>query len=202
MHSPFINTQIDRILAIGILLAGLGAGYGFIQYVYLEQLHNFNYEIELKKKRNARVDSILASENDLRSKIRQQKNINKKNKIFLNSKKPATAASELQNYLKQLISRQSKAKILAIKPYPVTKFDDYSETSLEIRIKDIDHKDLHKVLFMIENRKPVLLIKELDIKLGQLNLKSFVKSSGAAARLSVTMVVSGFYRELSGESQL
>ncbi len=202
MHSPFINTQIDKILAIGILLVGLVAGYGFVQYVYLEQLHNINYEIELKKKRNARVDSILASEKYFREIISQQKSINNKNKIFLNSKKSATAASELQNYLKRLIARHSKAKILAIKPYPVTNYDDYSETSLEIRIKDIGHKELHKVLFMIESRSPILLIKELDIKRDRLQYKSIVKLKDTAAKLTVTMVVSGFYRELPGEKQL
>ncbi|MCP3849232.1 MAG: hypothetical protein GY694_03175, partial [Gammaproteobacteria bacterium] len=101
---------------------------------------------------------------------------------------------------KNLISRQSKARILAIKPYPVTKYDNYSETSLEIRFKDINHRDLHKVLFMIENRSPVLLIKELDIKRDQLKYKTVVDTKDAAAKLNVTMVVSGFYRELPGES--
>ncbi len=200
MHSPFINSQVDKALALGFLLVILIAGFGFIQYVYVEKLRDFDLTLELKKKKSAKIDSILANESELREKIKQQNDINNRNKIFLNSKKPATAASELQNFLKTLISRQSKAKIIAIKPYPVTKYDNYSETSLEIRIKDINHQDLHKVLFMIENRSPALLIKELDIKRDQLQYKSVVESKDAAAKLNVTMVVSGFYRELPGEN--
>jgi len=199
MHSPFINSQIDRVLAVSILLVGLIAGYVFIKYVYLEQLINLNHEMELMKKKNAKINSILASEKSLRDKIQQQKNTNNNNKVFLNSEKPPTAASELQNYLKKLIARNSKAKILAIKPYPVLKYDNYSETSLEIRLKDIGHKELYKILFFIESKSPVLLIKELDIKRNQLKYKSIVSSKDNQPKLDVTIVVSGFFRELPGE---
>jgi len=201
MRSPFINSQIDRVLALGILLVGLVAGYSFMQFVYLEKLLSLNNEIELKKKKNVKIDSILTGERDLREKIKHQKGINNKNKIFLNSKNSATAASELHNYLKRLIAKNSKAKILAIKPYPVLKYDNYSETSLEIRIKDIGHKELHKILFMIESKSPVLVIKELDIKRDQLKYKSVVKSKNSQAKLGVVMVVSGYYRDLSEEIQ-
>jgi len=199
MHSPFINSQIDRVLALGILLISLTGGYIFTKYVYLDQLLNFSYEMELMKKKNAKIDSILAEEKDLRDKITQQKYKNDKNKIFLNSNKSSTAASELQNYLKKLIAKNSKAKILAIKPFPIMEYDNYSEASLEIRIKDIVHKELHKVLFMIESKSPVLLIKELDIKRTQLQYKSLVNSKEKQPRLDVIIVVSGFFRELPEE---
>lgn len=199
MHRIFINRQIDGILAVCILLLGLIAGYLSVKHVYLEQLISLNNEIELKKKKNAKINSILANEKGLRIKIQQQKNSNNKNKIFLTSNDSATAASDLQNYLKKLIATYSNAKILTIKPYPVLEHDEYSEASLEIRIKDIGHEGLHNVLYRIENNAPVLLIKELDIKLTQLRFKSVVTSKDKQEKLAVTMVVSGFYRESSGD---
>lgn len=199
MHKIFINTGIDRILAIALLLAGLGAGYVFVKYVYLEQLTRLSHDIELKKKKNGKIDSILVREKDIRVKINQRKSNIRRNKIFLTGGKAATAVSELQNKIKQLIAKNSKAKIQTIKPYPVLEYDDYAEASLEIRIKDIGHQGLHRVLYEIENHSPVLLIGELDIKLTQLRYTALVKEKEEPKKLAVTMVVSGFFRESAGE---
>lgn len=199
MHNFFINKQADKILAIAILLALLSAGYFFASHIYLEQLSRLKSEIEFKKKSNAKIDSILAHEKDLKDKIERQRYANKKNVIFLTSSKSTTAASELQNDLKKLIATHSNAKILTIKPYPVVEYEHYSETSLEIRIKDISHEGLHNVLYRIENNAPVLQMKELDIKLTQLRYKSLVEQNSELENLAVTMVVSGFFRTPSGE---
>ncbi len=199
MHDVFLNKQVDRVLAVGILLAVLAAGYVFVKYVYLEQLAGFDRELELRKKKNAKIDSILADEKELRIKINRQKNVIQRNRIFLTSKNPATAISELQTDVKKLITTRSKGKILAIKPFPVLDHGDYSEASLEIRVKGISHKGLQNVLYMIENKSPVLLIKELDIKSVQRQFTSMVKSEGKPEKLGVSIVVSGFFRESPGE---
>jgi hypothetical protein len=201
MHKIFISRYIDKALAIGLLLIVLMVGYVFIKYVYLQQLNNLSLEIELKESKNAKVSSILANEKKLRNKISQQKIAINKNKIFLNSNKPVTATSELQNLIKNIIATHSAANILTIKPYPVRKHDDYSETSLEIRIKDIGHKELHKVLYMIESKAPLLFVNELDIRFTQRKYRSTSKSKKRLDRLGVIMVVSGFYRELPGGIQ-
>ena len=199
MQKLFINRHIDGVLAIGLLLIVLLGGYVFIKQVYLQQLSKLNYEIELKKKKNAKVNSILANEKELRDEIDQQKIAINKNIIFLNSNKPVTAASELQNYLKNIIGTHSNAKILTIKPYPAQEHADYSETSLEIRMKDIDHKELAKVLYVIESNDPLLFIKELDVKLIRRRFTSSVQSKNNRVKLGVIMVVNSFYRKLPGE---
>ena len=199
MHSIFINKQVDRVLALGLLLLVIASAYAFIQHVYLAQIKSLNSEIEIKKKRNAKIDSILKNEKAVKSEIAKQTRINRKNKIFLSGKKPATAASELQNYMKRLIATYTKATIVTIKPYPVIEHDDYSEASLEIRLKDVGHKGLHNVLFRIESNAPVLIMRELDIKLTQLRYKTVVEASEEKEKLAVTMVISGFYRGLAGQ---
>ena len=199
MYSVFIGKQVDKFLALGLLLTCLTTVYLFAKYVYLDQLEILGSEIELKKKKNAKIDSILVDEKTLRTRIRQQQNLIRKNNIFLNSSDSTAAASELQNYIKKLIATNSKAKIQTIKPFPVFEHGNYSEASLEIRIRDIGHQGLQRILYMIENKSPVLLIKELDIKQTQLHFKSVVKPKDKEEKVSVTVVVSGFYRAKPGE---
>lgn len=200
MNRTFINKDIDKILAVMLLLAGLVGGYLFVKHVYLDQMVKLSHEIELQKRKNAKVDSILAGERELRIKINEQKSNIRRNKIFLSGRKSATAVSELQNKIKNLVSKNSKGKIQTIKPYPVLIYDDYSEASLEIRIKDISHQGLHRVLYEIESHSPVLLINELDIKLSQLRYSALVEEPDDSKKLAVTMVVSGFFRQLGSES--
>ena len=200
MHKTFINKEIDKILAVMLLLAGLVGGYLLVKHVYLEQMVKLSHEIELQKRKNAKVDSILAGERELRIKINEQKSNIRRNKIFLSGRKSATAVSELQNKIKNLVSKNSKGKIQTIKPYPVLIYDDYSEASLEIRIKDISHQGLHRVLYEIESHSPVLLINELDIKLSQLRYSALVEEKDENKKLAVTMVVSGFFRQSGSES--
>lgn len=200
MHSIFISKQVDRILAVGLLLLVISGAYLLVQHVYLAQIKSLNSEIEFMKKKNAKIDSILSEEEDLDRKIKSRKKLSGKNKIFLVSSKHATAASELQNFLKRVIATHSKGKILTIKPYPVIEHDNYSEASLEIRIRGIGHQGLHKILYQIETNAPILVMKELDIKLNKLTYATLVKSKTEDQQLSVTMVVSGFYRDLSRDS--
>ena len=186
--------------AIVLLLVVFAAGYFAVRYLYLEQLFDFASEIEFKKKKIAKIESILNEEEDLDKKIKARKKMGGKNKVFLASYKHATAASELQNFLKRVIATHSNGKIVTIKPYPVIDHGNYSEASLEIRIRGIGHPGLHKVLYQIEANAPILLMKELDVKLNKLKYATLVKSKNSQEQLSVTMVVSGFYRELSRDS--
>ncbi len=176
----------------------LSAGYYFVRHVYLDQLFGLDNEIELIKKKNMKINLILASDKDLRTKINKQKNSIQRNKIFLAGNKPAAAVSELENIVKRLIATNSKGKILAIKPLAIVEHSEFSEASLEITISGIDHLGLQKALYMIENKSPVLLIKELDIKSIQRRYTSIVKSEKKKEQLGVSVVVSGFFRESSG----
>lgn len=198
MHSIFITKEIDRILAVVILLGLIAGGFVFFRYAYFEQVVDLHHDIEMKKRKNAKIDSILAREKELRIKINQKKSNIRSNRIFLSSGKSATAISELQNTVKTLISKNSKARIQTIKPFPVLKYDDYSEASLEIRIKDISHLGLQRVLYAIETHSPVLLINELNIKVAQLRYSTLVDESDEQKKMAVTMVVIGHFRELAG----
>ena len=198
MHNIFITKEFDRILAVAILLALFASGVAIFRYVYIEQLINLHQDIELKKRKNAKIDSILVRENELRIKINQQKSNIRSNRIFLSGAKSATAISELQNTVKVLIAKNSRAIVQTIKPYPVLKYEDYSEASIEIRVKDIGHQEIQRVLYSVESNSPVLLIKELDIKLTQLRYKALVEEEEEEKKLAVTMVISAFFREAPG----
>ncbi len=198
MHNPVISNAIDRILAIVILLTLLAGGYLLVRYVYLEQLTSLSHELEVLKKKHAKIDSILVSEKELKKQIRELKVRTQKNKLFLNNKNSATAASELQNYIKRLVGTYSKAKISSIKPYPVKTYDDYSETSLEISLLEISHDDLHRLLYNIENNAPVVLVREIEIKLARRKYRPLVKSEVEPTRMGASMVVSSFFREVAG----
>lgn len=201
MQKILFSNQADKLLAILLLLAVLAAGYGFVRFIYLEELTGLFNELDLKKRKNAKIDSILANEKEIRARIKKQKSILARNRIFLGGRNPATAISELENYVKKLVTRHSDAKIQTIKPYPVEKFDDYAEASLEVRIREIGHQGLHKVLYQFESNSPVLLIKELDIRWAQIRYSELIASGEEQKKLAVTLVVSGFFRDTLGEGQ-
>lgn len=199
MQKVLINNQVDKLLAVGLLLVVLAATYGFARFVYLEEIVSLNKEIDLRKRKNAKIESILGNEREIRASINREKSTIRKNRIFLKGRKPATAVSELQNYVKNLVTRHSGAKIQTMKPYPVIAHDNYSEASVEVRIRNLGHEGLQKLLFMFEGQAPVLLLKEMDIKLAQNRYSAIVKPGDEPKKLVVTIVVSGFFRDMSGQ---
>ncbi len=188
------NPLIEKSLAIVLLLFFLMAGYLLFSNIYLNQLFILDTDINLKLKKASKVESILSKEVELKAKISTQKKKLDKNKIFLTNSKPSTASTELQNKIKRLIASKSKAKILTIKPHPFVEFDNYTETSIEIRMKNIGHNGIKNIIYLIENSSPTLIIKELDIKRTQLRYKTLVKSKSSADKLEFILVVSAFFR--------
>ncbi len=188
------NSLFNKIAAVLLLLLVCLISYSFFTNLYLDPLIELNDEITINKKKAAKVDSILANEKELKEKISNQKKLLDKYKIFLKNSKPATASSELQNKIKNLIVSYSKAKILTIKPFPLIKHEGYSETSIEIKLRKIKHEGLYKILYQIENNTPLLLITEIDIKKAQLRYKTLIKKQSAPVELDVTFMVSGFFR--------
>lgn len=163
---------------------------------YIQQLVEQKNVLQQSRKKTEKVKMILTQENNLKKQISSFNKTKSKNKAFLTSNSPSTAASELQNVLKRLIATYSNSRILTMKPFPVVEHKDFSEASLEIRIKDIGHNGLKNVLYRIENHAPVMLVKELDIKRTQYRFKSVVKNQIKKDKLEAVIVVSGFYREL------
>ncbi len=194
MAKTIINSQVDKLIALVILVLTMAAGYIAVKHVYLERINALNHQITLAKRKQAKIDSILAAEQDLMHQIAQQKSRLRKDQLFLVNSKPATAASELQNFIKNLVARHSRAKISTIKPYPVNEYDDYSETSLEIRLRDVNHEDLQRLLFQIENSTPVIVVKELDILVARRRYKAVTNAPKHKPGLGVTLVVSGFFK--------
>jgi hypothetical protein len=198
MHKTIVNSQVDKVLAVGILLGLLFAITIIVRYFYVGQLTSINHELELIKVKNSRVEQILNKEAELRKKFLQQRQLMSRDKLFLASQSPEAAASELQNGLKRLIARHSRAKVQTIKPIPAVELDNYSEISLEIRVRELSHRGLQNILFQVETHTPVLLIKELDLKRTQLNYKPLIKKAGQVSGLEATFVVSGLFRNRTG----
>ena len=194
MPNLYINSSLDKVLAIGILVLFLSACFVFFNYLYLNQIQNSVKQIEFSKKKNAKIGTILTQQKQLQKEINQRRISIKSNRIFLINHNPANAASELQNYLKKLVATHSNAKILSIKPYPVLEHDGFYETSLELRLKGVEHKEIQKILYMIESRSPVVLVKEIDIKRAQIRFKTVLKQDKKKNVLGVNMVVSAFFR--------
>lgn len=194
VHNFRQNPLLEKSLAIFLLLFFLMTGYFLFSNIYLNQLFVLDTDINLKLKKISKVESILDKEAELKSKISIQKKKLDKNKIFLTNSKPSTASTELQNKIKNLIVSKSKAKILSIKTNPFVEFDHYTETSIEIRMKNIGHNGVKNIIYMIENSSPTLIIKELDIKRTQLRYKALVKTQGNVDKLEVILVVSAFFR--------
>ncbi len=198
MPNSIISSGIDRILALLILAALLAGGYALARYVYVEQLVAMNNELENARKKQSRINSILASEKEFKEKIQEFQNRVQSDQLFLNNRNAATAASELQNYVKKLVGRHSKAKISSIKPYPVKAYDEYSETSLEISLLGVSHDGLHALLYAIENNSPVVLVREIEVMLSRKRYRPMVKDQPTVTRMVATLVVSGFFREGAG----
>ena len=198
MHKTMINTQADKALALGILGIIVIIVIAGVRYLYIDQLAEISKDLELVKVKNARVEQILGNEASLSKQFDTQRRLINREKLFLNGRSSEAASSELQNGLKRLITTHSRSKIQTIKPIPAVKMDDYSELSLEIRVRDLDHKGLQNLLYQIEAHSPVLVIKELDLKRTQLNYRPLVKQAGKKSGLEATFVVSGYFRHQSG----
>ncbi len=197
MNDFYFSSHVDKALALLLLVLLTFSVLFFFKYVYLSQITDFISEIELGQRKNAKVDSIISSQKELDRTIKQKKSQLQKNRIFLKNTNPATAASELQNYVKRIIAANSKAKVLTIKPYPVIDHNDYFETSLEIRLKDVGHTELLKLLYRLESKSPVLLVREISVKRNKLNYTPMIKNTEKKIDLNVNLIISGFFRSTS-----
>jgi hypothetical protein len=164
--------------------------------LYLSGLDELKSEIQINTRKVEKVDSILANEKIYQKNINEIKNKYKQAGNFLNSNQSSTASSEIQNKIKSIISRNTKAKILTLKPYPVTRHEGYSEVSIEIRMRDIGHEEVKNMLYKIESELPLIIIKELEIGRAQQQYKSILgKTRSNENDLSITLVASAFYRD-------
>lgn len=194
MHSLTSNSSVDKVVAVGILTMMLVMVYLVFSQVYLDGLNTLDQEISLVRKKSAKVKAILDKAPYFKTQIQRAKGSASQNRMFLISKQPSTAISEIQNITKKLISTHTKAKILTIKPYPVVQHDGYSEVSVEIRMKGLNHNELQMMLFGIERHQPLILIKELEINQTRLNYKSLVAKRGKRNDLNSSMVISGYFK--------
>jgi hypothetical protein len=198
MHNLFGSQNLDKIIAVSVLVVLLLLSYLLFSNVYLAGLNELASEMEIQKRKSQKVDSILAKEKYYQAEISKIEKKYKQSKNFLNSNQPSTALSEIQNKLRNIISRNTKAKILTVKPFPVTSHEGYSEVSVEIRMKGVNHQDLQKMLYLIENELPLIIIKDIDITRASVAYKSILGSrSKDASDLSLTFVASSFFREAS-----
>jgi hypothetical protein len=196
MHNLFGNQQVDKIVAVTILLVLLVISYLLFTRLYLSGLDELKSEIQINTRKVEKVDSILANEKIYQKNINEIKNKYKQAGNFLNSNQSSTASSEIQNKIKSIISRNTKAKILTLKPYPVTRHEGYSEVSIEIRMRDIGHEEVKNMLYKIESELPLIIIKELEIGRAQQQYKSILgKTRSNENDLSITLVASAFYRD-------
>ncbi len=194
MHKLSGNHVIDKTIALSILFLLLITAYFLFDNFYLEGLSEIENEISINRKKSGKVDAILSKEQFYQNKINEIRKEYSKNKIFLQSNQSSSASSEIQNLLKRLINTHSSAKILTIKTFPVVEHEGYSEASIEIRMKSINHAGIQKVLYEIESQLPLIIIKELDIIRTQLQYKSLVPKSGGTNDLNINLVVSGFFQ--------
>lgn len=196
MHNLFGSQNVDKIIAISILVVLLFLSYLLFSNVYLDGLNELETETQIQIKKTQKVDGILAKEKFYKNEISKIENKYKQSRNFLNSDQPSTASSEIQNKLKTIISRNTSAKILTVKPFPVTSHEGYSEVSVEIRMKSVNHQDIQKMLYMIENELPLIIIKDIDITRAAVAYKSILGSKAKdASDLSVSFVASSFFRE-------
>ncbi len=197
MHNLFGSQNLDKIVAVSILVLLLLVSYLMFSNIYLDGLRELESETEMLRKKTQKVDSILAKEEYYQAEIQKIKRKYKQSKNFLNSSQPSTASSEIQNKLKSIISRHTRAKILTVKPFPVVHNDGYSEVSVEIRMKSVNHAEIHKMLYLIENELPLILIKDIDIARTSVAYKSILGQSKDASDMNMTFVASSFFRDAS-----
>ena len=197
MHNLFGNHITDKAIALLILFVLLMMGYLVLTNFYVKDLSQIENEISINRKKSGKVDAILSKEKFYQDKINQIRKEYSKNRIFLESRQPTSASSEIQNTVKRLINTNTRAKILTIKTFPVIQHEGYSEVSVEIRMKDINHSEIQKMLYQIESQLPLIIVNELDVIRTQLQYKALVSKSGDQNDLNITLVVSGYFKDES-----
>jgi len=182
----------EKALALGLLFVALLLLYWLVFDLYLGYLSDQKSEYHYKKDEVGRIQSILSQETEWQVLIQKNSKKAQNQQLFLRSQKASAAASELQNRLKGLIKRHSKARIQTIKDNPIVKKEGYTELSVQMRMRSITHEEIKKILYFIESAKPILRIKKLDVKRQQLSYKRLVAQKPI---LEMTIVVSGFFKE-------
>jgi hypothetical protein len=73
MHNLFGNQNLDKAVAVSILVLILLISYMLFSNIYLDGLREIDSEKEILRKKTERVDSILASEKSYQAEIQKVK---------------------------------------------------------------------------------------------------------------------------------
>jgi hypothetical protein len=183
---------IQRSLAWSVLMVLLAVLASLFMNLYLQPLQTQLHQWQQRSEKGRRIAVILEQEPAVRDWQRRYQVLGL-DRLFLPERSASRAASALQNRVKRLVSSQSGAKIQAIKPYPVEMKSGYAEISLEIRIRDLSHAGLERVLRGIESSLPALVIRQVSIKRPVSRYEPMVRPDRRDNRLAVTLVVGGFF---------
>ena len=187
-----LPTWVQRSLAWGLLLLLLIVAWKLFDGYYLQRLQADIGQLQQELRKKQRVDAILARGKAVRA-LQERMAGQSVQALYLKQDGPSTAASALQKRIKALVESQSRARILTLKPYPAVEHEGFSEVAMEVRMKDLSHAGLQRILYGLESRTPLMVVKKINIKRTVQRYRPVVKPGKRDNQLTATLIVGAYF---------
>jgi len=181
-----------RLLAAVILVLVLAAGY-LVTIRPVSQLHGRNHEtIADLAFRIQRFERIAESQSASQAALDRLARNNPSARYYLTSTRPALAATELQQLVRNTIDR-SEAQLISTQVITGQDAVDHSTATVRVRMSG-DIGALQSVLYSLEAGKPLLFVDDVSIIASSMPRTSARAPQPGGGLLNISFDVSGYLR--------
>lgn len=151
----------QRLLAVALLVVVLAVLYWLIDDLLISRYRNYEAEIDRLQSRLQTLQRMLATREDLETKLRQIRQDQSINLYALKQASPTLAATDLQQRVETVVE-SAGGDLISTQILPVADEEGFARVAISIRMNG-DTEVLQKVLYELESNKPLVFIDNLQI---------------------------------------
>ncbi|MDH3639910.1 MAG: type II secretion system protein GspM [Gammaproteobacteria bacterium] len=159
---PVSNALVQRGIAVGLLILAVAVVYLAVVHPYLDTYRDYRANIATLTERLQRYQAIAASRSDIMQRIRQVRGSRELKQSFLNSKTPALASAELQQYATRAIN-QSGGQLLSTQVIPPQDDSGMVAATIKIGVRGTS-ETIQKLFHALERGRPMVVLDNLTVR--------------------------------------
>lgn len=156
--------------ALGLLLLTLLVAYLAIVHPVIAKHEFYHENIASMQQRLEKYNQIIASRPALEAELQRLQRAQAANAYYLEQQSPPLAATELRKRVKSVIEA-SDGVLISTQSLPLVQNEPFPRVGISVRMSG-DTETLHRVLYDLESRRPLLFVDDLQVRSRQIRRRS------------------------------
>ena len=157
-----LSPLVSRLLAIFLVIAPIGIVYSLVVEPLLEAHRGYAESIEQSRKLIERFGRIGATREPLQRQLAQLQTRARSTSGYLRGKSATLAAAQLQNRVKQIVTRNG-GSIRSLQTLPPQNERDLERVTIRIQMT-VGIEQLQKIFYAFENGRTHLFVDDVNVR--------------------------------------